>query len=84
MASARLLTYQRAAAKIPTLPKGRSYTMSVNSDFHDRVFRRTQSAKMGNLAWEGRTKALRSWCEIAALGAGLTVFMAFCVLLATI
>jgi hypothetical protein len=93
MASARLLKFQEAAAKIPPnpvnapepiKPRGRPYVMSINSAEHDRVFRRTQSAKMAATGWQSRLKPFRSWCEIAALGAGLTVFMVACVFLATI
>ena len=52
MASSRLLEFKRRADKIPTAPKGRPYVISINSAEHDRVFRRTQSAKMAAREWE--------------------------------
>ena len=83
MASARLLEYKRRADKIPTRI-GRAYTMSINSDAHDLSFRRAQSQRMQNMAWENRAKPLMSWFRIAALFIGFAVFMAACVFLATI
>ena len=78
MASARLLEYKRRADKIPKLPKaiGRSYIMSINSAEYDRVFRRTQSAKMAALAWEGRPSKWRAVCRDVAL------FIGFCMIIA--
>ena len=44
----------RAQKRIDAMPKkvGRDYVMSINSAEHDRVFRRTQSAKMAAREWE--------------------------------
>lgn len=77
MASAKLLQYQRAAAKIPTRRKGRDYIMSIMSDA-ELTFARTQSQEFQNMEWESRLQPLRPWCQEFIAGLLLVFFIIMC------
>ena len=78
MASARLLQYRDAAAKIPRRKIGRDYIMSINSDSLNDIFARTQSQRMQKMTWENRLQPLRPWCQEVVAGLLIVFFIAVC------